>query len=331
MMNAYRSRREATLERIRRARGAVACREAFRALARDNARETARLLGDGRLKFGTLFVLRPEIAEFLPEEELSFRDRTALLFCGGAERACKTAVDGEHPRFTAGESERPVLLWIFTTGTEDDGLCGEFDRVLDLAAAVLIRTYREESILPAAAKLIFRRHRRGAYLHDLIWAYFKARGTDALRIIAGYLRSPVRSDAELARSLLHLTESGASEGGGKQYGEYLSWLRENGPYLYFTGESYQLTNAPSPCGVDLGAKFLCREISHRNRKPLAPLTREEQESLNSFNGAGDAEKETLARYSGKLHEKNPARWNKWMRYPVSRQIEIAGYGRRELV
>ena len=327
-MTAFHSGQRARLDLIRRARGAGACRETFRGLARENKREAARLLGDGRLAFGTLFVLRPEIAEFLPEEDLSYRDRTALQFCDRASQANK-AIDDDCPRFSAGEDAHPVLLWMFTTGTEDDGLSEEFDRVLDLAAAVLIRTYREESILPAAAELIFRRYRRGSYLHDLIWAYFKTRSTDALRIIAGHLRSPVRKDVELARSLLHLPENGAE--GRKQYGEYLSWLRENGPYLYFTGESYQLTNAPSPCGVDLGAKFLCREISPRSRRPLTPLTREEEERLSGFNGAGDEEKETLARYSRKLHDDDPSGWNRWMQYPVSRQIEIAGYGRRELI
>lgn len=327
-MNTSHSGRAARLDLIRRSRGATACRETFRRLALENKQEAARLLGDVRLTFGTLFVLRPEIAELLPEDELSYRDRTALQFCSRTAEANK-AIDEDHPRFSAGEDAHPVLLWMFTTGAEDDGLSGEFDRILDLAAAVLIRTYREESILPAAAELIFRRYRRGAYLHDLIWAYFKARSKDALRIVAGRLRSPVRKDIELARSLLHLSEDGAE--GRKQYGEYLSWLRENGPYLYFTGESYQLTNAPSPCGVDLGAKFLCKEISPRSRRPLAPLTREEEERLNGFNGAGDEAKETLARYSRELHEEDPSRWSRWMQYPVSRQIEIAGYGRRELI
>ena len=318
------------LDRIRHTKGIAVCREAFRTLAKSDAENAARLLGDVRLKFGTLFTLRTDIEELLPESSLTYRDRTALHFCDSAAKTGKS-IDEERPRFFAGEDARPVLLWIFTSGAEDDGLCGEFDRILDLAAAYLIRTYREESILPAAAELIFRRYRRGAYLHDLIWAYFKAGSTEALRIVANYLRSPVQKDVELARSLLHLTENGPRENGRKQYSKYLFWLKENDPYLYFTGESYQLTTAPSPCGVDLGAKFLCRKISPRSRKPFTPLSKEEKEHLNDFFEATDEAKETLARYSQKLHENNPSRWNRWMEYPVSRQIETAGYGRRKLV
>lgn len=329
-MKPFRSGSQARLDGIRKTRGAGACREAFRAQAGKDAREAALLLGDNSLSFGTLYVLQPEITGLLREDELSYRDRTALRFCALASEPCKMAEENQ-PRFEAGEDARPVLLWMFGTGAADDGLSEAFDKTLDLAAAVLIRTYREESILPEAAELIFRRYRRGAYLHDLIWAYFKARSTDTLRIVARYLRSPVKKDAELARSLLHLPEDGANAAGGAQYGKYLSWLKENEPYLYFTQESYQLTNAPSPCGVDLGAKFLCKEISHKSRRPLASLTREEEEHLNGFNNAEEEAQEALARYSHRLHDEAPARWNQWMQYPVSRQMELLGYGRRELV
>lgn len=327
-MNTFRSGRQARLDGIRKSRGAEACREAFRAQAEKDEREAALMLGDNGLSFGTWYILRPEIAGLLREEELSYRDRTALRFCSLASEPCKNPEENQ-PRFEAGEDARPVLLWMFKTGAADDGLSEAYDQTLDLAAAVLIRTYREESILPEAAELIFRRYRRGAYLHDLIWAYFKTRSTNALRIIARYLRSPVKKDVELARSLLHLSENDAD--GKTQYGNYLSWLKENEPYLYFTQESYQLTNAPSPCGVDLGAKFLCKEISHKSRRPLAPLTREEKERLSGFRQAEKEAQEALAQYSRRLHEDSPSRWDQWMQYPVGRQMELLGYGRRELV
>lgn len=305
------SQSSARLDRIRHMRGAAACRGFFRALARRDPREAARLLGDKRLAFGTLFLLRPDIDAFLPEKLLSYRDQTALRFCLKCSEACRKEADEKYTRPGTGEDARPVLLWIFTTGAADDGLCEEFDRVLDLAAAALIRLYREESILPAAAALIFRRRRRGSCLHDLIWAYFQAHSTAALRMIAEYLRSHDPKDTELARSLLHLPENETDN--RRAYRAYLAWLKENDPYLYFTEESYQLTSAPVPCGVDLNAKFLCRKISRQSRSPASPLAPEETERLNAFRSAGAEEKEALARYSASLHRQNPNQWKKWMR------------------
>jgi hypothetical protein len=227
-----------------------------------------------------------------------------------------------------------VLLWMFHTGAADDGLNNQFDQTLDIVASVLVKTHHEKAILPVVAELIFKRNQKGAYLHDLTWIFFQARDANALRFIAGHLRSSDEKEVELARTLLNLSPDvplKTYQDKQRQYTTYLSWLRQNSPYVYFTGESLQLTNSPIPCGVNQEAKYLCKNISPRSRQPLVPLTEPERTSLQNFNDIEEEEKAILAEYSQKLHDQNSPNWNQWMQLPVSKQIQVAKYGRRDLI
>lgn len=320
-----------TLEQLRRVHGAEALKSQFGEALKNQEGTAVRMLNDAGLRFATLFVLKPEIENAGLLEKLSARNRAALEICGKIMEDPKSiAAGGISYR---DEAVHSAFLWIFRTGAGDDGLSEEYDEVLDLCASVLLRRYREKSILPELADLIFRRNRKHGYLHDLIWAFFEARDPNALRYLAGYLRSPNERDAELACLLLHLPHTGAnSREKQTQYREYLRWLRENGAYLYFTGESLQSSNEPRICGVDLGAKYLCKNISPRSRKPLNPLTQQEEESLSCFAQAKEPERAVLSDYSQKLHSRDPAFWNRWIRSPVNEQIRIAkGSGRGRLV
>jgi hypothetical protein len=223
---------------------------------------------------------------------------------------------------------------MFNTGAVDDGLSNEFDQTMDIAASVLIKTHHEDSVLPAIADLIFKRNRIGAYNHDLIWAFYQTRNIRSLRYIAKYLRSPDAKDVGLARKLLNLspeTESGNLSDRQKEHRKYLSWLQENAPYLYFTGESLQFSNSPALFNANVEAKYLCKSNDSRHQKPTVPYTEEELSRLKDFNNAPEEEKSTLADYSQALYKRNHRYWNQWIHYPVEKQINIARYGRRELV
>lgn len=319
------------LDFIRRTRGAWACESTFRRLCREHREIAVWMINDSAVRYATLYILRPEIAELHLEDQLNERNRAVLALCEKiTEGKAQGAPDATRSFDT--ETIHAALMWMFQTGLSDDGLSGDFDQTLDIAASVLIKSHHEKTILPDAAELIFRRNRKGAYLHDLIWAYFQSRDAESLRLIAGHLISPVRQDEELAATLLHLPAEGleTERGRQKKYKETLSWIDENSPYLYFTGESFQRTNSPVPCSVDLGAKYLNKKISPRSRQPLSPLTAEERSSLTHFRQeAPEEDKTLLAKYSHKLHEESPGNWAQWLQSPVSRQIEIAKNERGE--
>ncbi|MBW7571461.1 hypothetical protein [Caproiciproducens faecalis] len=322
------------LDRIRRARGANFCKNTLLRTERGNRQTAVRLINDDRLLFATLFVLQPEIRERGLYRELSGRNRTALNICQKIMSA-KYPSDGTGSEISLKSEEvHSAMLWMLNTGAADDGLSSDFDQVLDITASVLVKTHHEKTVLPVMADLIFRRNRRGVYNHDMVWAFFQARDPQSLRLLASRLRSPSRKDVELARLLLNIPENtplNTNRDKQKQYEDYLAWLDENSPYVYFTGESLQLTNAPCVCGVNQEAKYLCKDISPRYNRPLTPLTEEELANLEQFHEAKGEEQAVLATFSSSLHSQNQSSWSQWMQYPVGRQIDIAKYGRRELV
>ena len=319
------------LDHIRRSQGTDACRNMFGKLGKARRQTAVRLLNDSGLFFASLFILQPKIKELNLNGELSERNQIALNICKKILGEKNLSSDSDYPASLNSEKVHNVLLWMFSTGAADDGLNNEFDQILDIVASVLMKTYHEKTILPVMTDMIFKRNQKGRYIHDLVWACFQTRDANALRFIAGYLRSSVPKDVDLARTLLHLPQDvplRSNSDKQKQYAAYLSWLKENGPYLYFTGESFQFTNNPIPCGVDLEAKYLCKDHGIRDRKQFTPLTDAERASLTKFNQVSEKEKKVLAKHSQRLHRKNPSYWNQWMQYPVDKQMNIAQYGRR---
>lgn len=319
------------LERLRRTGGTGMLKNRFAGMLRRRKSDAVRMLNDEGLSFGTLYALRPEIEKAGIAGELSEKNRAALEICGKIAQDPKLLASGGIDY--GDQTVHSAFLWMFQTGARDDGLGEAYDEALDLCASVLLRRYRETAILPELVDLIFRRNRKRGYLHDLIWAFFESRDPGALRYIAKYLRSENARDTELACLLLHLPRAGSSmREKANLYRSYLNWLDENKPFLYFTGESLQSSNQPEICGVDLGAKYLCKNISPRSRRPADPLTQQEQESLSCFARTKEPDRAILSSYSRRLHDKDPARWEQWIHSPVEKQIETAKgeTGRRAL-
>jgi hypothetical protein len=322
------------IDRIRYLRGSDTCKAAFQKLCVECRQKAICVINDRRLRFASLFVLQPEINEFGLQEELSERNKIALRLCEKITAGKEHSENSEDKISLKSEDVHRVLLWMLNTGVIDDGLDDEFDQIIDIAASLLIKTHHEESVLPTIANLIFGRNRAGRYNHDLIWAFFQTRNIKALRYIADYLRSPDAKDVGLARKLLNLspgTEWETISGRQEQYGKYLSWLRENESYLYFTGESLQFSNSPALFNANVEAKYLCKNNDSRNHKPIVPYTEEELSRLSNFNNAPEDEKSVLADYSQSLYKNNHRYWNQWVHYPIDKQIDIANNGRRELV
>lgn len=327
----YRTAPANELDSIRRARGVRACRSAFYRLGQQRRETAVRLINGDNLQFASLYVLRASVEELGMSEQLCDRNRIALIVSEKIISGKKSDEASEAAISLNDETVHSVLMWMFQTGIADDGLSEEFDEILDITASILIKTHHEQAILPSVADLIFQRNRKDAYAHDLTWAYFQSHSPEALRHIAKKLTSNDRRDVKLACTLLNFDpdELKTLRDRQKKYSDFSTWLDENNSYLYFTNESFQLTNSPNVCGVDLEAKYLSKEISPKSRKPLSPLTAQELSSLNQFKATQDDDKSILAKYSRKLHDEDPSYWEQWIHFPVAEQIRIARYDRRE--
>ena len=167
------------------------------------------------------------------------------------------------------------------------------DEFLDVTAMLLIKVHKDKTILPIIVDMIFFRNREGLFNHDLIWAFFQARDPYSLMLIANYLGSEDVKDVKLACKLLDFVPSidmTMGKDSKKQYIAFFNWLKENYPFLYFTGESFQRTSKPIPYIVALDAKYLCRQVSLYTGKPLIPYTEKENNLLGYFNNLDENNK-----------------------------------------
>ncbi len=314
------------LDKIRLTQGKEKLRTYFQKLCKKQPEKALKHINDKRLHFASLFLLFPEIEAFKLYEKLDKRNITAIKMCLiiGKMQKFEPAFEEAHDELY------PVLKWMLVTGADADGESDQYDGIMDAAASLLTRSYLDKTVLPVIEKMIFKRYSSGKYIHDLVWAFFQIRDIDALKLTARHLRSTEPKQAEFACRLLNLPYSKGNSRSAerqRQYAEYMSWLRENEKHIYFTGESFNMTSYPKHCSVDLAAKYLCREISHFDRKPLLPFTEQDSRLLEQFESLNQEEKQTLSSYSYKLHKKSSGRWNKWLQRPLDEQLDNAQNGR----
>lgn len=277
----------------------------------------ARMVNKGVKRFATLYLLIPKIDSMELYSSLNEKLQLAVLIT--ADIIPDMELDHAAILDTYDEPAKQALRWMFFTGVEDDGLDNTFDGVLDCAASILIRRYRDMSVLSSVIPLIFRRNRRGKYIHDLLWAVAGVQDPKLLLNIAGYLDSPYETDRKLARFLLNIKNIGSMTWRGQKH--FSSWYHENRPYLYFIGEAFNQTSEPSLCGLDLGAKYLCcpRTAANSGGEPPAAPKDLPQEFLN----CQIDRKRKMANYSHRLYRLDKRAWQKWKMLPFDRQAEIA--------
>lgn len=306
-------RGHSSLDQVRIREGDEPCRAAFQAISIRDKRQAAMLLNDRRLTFPCLYILSPQIDEPLYP---CLRERLiiGLHLIERVRRGDSPVGKGRQK----GKYEHEGLRWILDTGHNEDGLDEEYEEIMERAVSVLIDTYHDTDILPRVADMIFTRHREGRNIHDLTWAYFRSDHPDALILIARRLSADDRRDAALARRLLNIPESGSSD-----YHPYLRWLRDNDPYLYFTGESMQYASTPAYYRVDPERKYLQRGTPSYHKNPIAPAGDGERNRLDAFAALSDEEKTVLAEHSHRIHARDAMGWKRWMRRPVEEQIKAA--------
>lgn len=319
------------LDKIRINEGNEKCEAAFNEICVRDIRRAAALLNDERLNFISLYILLPQIRSFQLERSLSPRIRAALnlshIISGsraeGHEAYGLSANEG---------AEYPALKWILETGREADGLSSEYEEIMDVAVSMLINVYKDITALPAAIDMIFKRNRTEHNIHYLVWAVFQSRSPHILRLIAERMVSSDPRDKLLAHSLLGiaLPEDGPGAQGRSSHEAFLKWLKDNDPFLYFTGESLQYSSTPAFYRIDLERKYIHRSSGAYEKQPVMPADSRESEALVAFSTLGDEEKSLLSEYSHKMHEENISQWRRWTQRPVGEQIKDAISGRGSL-
>lgn len=313
------------LDRMRLSQPISHFTEMFHNLAVQDRQKAFMLLNDERLMFPCLFILMNEIIKLELYDNLNKRNAAALKIC--AEKTKNQELLNAAGKVSANDNTeiQPVLRWMFKTGVNWDGPDEDYDTydaIIDYIAVILIRKYKDKTILPDVAELIFRRNRKGLFIHDLVWSFFQSFDPYALRLIAKYLLSSNHNDTELACKLLHLNMP-QNLPRGKLYNDYMYWLKENSPFLYSSGEYFQSTSDPEPLKVNMEAKYLCKKISQRKKGTLEPLTEKEKNCLCEFQKASKENQKVLSAFSHKIHGQNMRSWDRWISKQLDEQVSIA--------
>ncbi|MDF2685946.1 MAG: hypothetical protein K0S55_1127 [Clostridia bacterium] len=242
------------LDQIRLRDGVDRCRDVLYQVWRNNRRRTAALLNDPEMTFPCLFILLPQIKSLRLYYLLNNRNRIAAGIVGQIVNARASGTDY---LLYENRTVHSVLRWMLETSGDEENLDDDFRQVLDIVVSVLINTYQDKNVLPNVDELIFRRHKAGRNIHNLVWSLFRIKDPDVLKLVAEHMRSSDPEESEFACCLLNIKASKQTEentDNQKLYEDYLRWFEENKPFLYFTGECFQSNSEPVVCRIDQNKK-----------------------------------------------------------------------------
>lgn len=319
---------QSTLDSIKIDKGADGLKYFFYELCKKDYKEAICLVNEENLHFGSLYILQHEIEVFNLNAYLSMRNKIAIAIIDEVLSGSKSMSSMECSVSEYIQTACSALKWILISGTSDDGLEDNYDKVLDVSAALLVKVYGERAVLTVILDLVFERNRRKCFYYDLVWTFFESRYPYCLILIAEYLLSKQTEDVRLAQRLLSFIpgiDANREAVGERQYSTALNWLEWNYPYLYFTGESFQQSISPEPYRVIPGAKYLCKAVEIETGSFIEPLAEYEHKLLKEFGELGEAVKKKLSNFSNILHDKNICHWNMWIHRPISEQVEIADF------
>jgi hypothetical protein len=310
------------LDRIRQEAGIEKLNYTFHDIVQKEPQKALELINDGKLHFPTLFVLQPEIEKSELGAHLNRRNTIALQ----TSKAILLGKGSESEYWISDQEAMtyPVLKWMLETGYLDDGMNDQYDKVLDITALILVRIFKDKTILSTIADLIFLRNRKDGFLYDLIWGLFETRTPYSLMLIGQRLRSSGSKDQNLAKKLLSFIPGLKEQDDPKKlYNNFLHWLDENCLFFRYTGESFQLTQRPVPYVIVWEAKYLCRVVNVDTGEMMMPLTEKETKLLDQFKRLEDTDKILLANCSYHLYRKDSNWWRNWIDSPVLQQIKTA--------
>lgn len=286
-------------------------RDEFYNLYKTDKNAALRALGDEKLKFATLYALRPEISKLGLEAGLNERSAVALRIL--REISSRTA------EYVPRQDDKAVLRWMFDTGCKETGLGSQYDGIMDAVAALLIKAYKDKSCLPGLCDMIFDRHRLGSNTYDAEWAFFECGDPECLAIAAKRLLSGDGRDIVLAQRLLgFLPCLNPGEGAAAQYKRVAQWLQENKPYLCYTGESCLMRTDPCRFKFSPESKYLQKPVFESGG---GALSYDDRKRLEKFAALDEQTQTLLGERSRALYAGSPLQWKKWMSNPVEEQIK----------
>ena len=306
-------KRAAWLDDVRRTHSYEETRDLFHRLYDEDAALAVSELNEDKLSFPSLYILQPEISKLSLNDRMSDKNRLALA-------VQKDLLARRNPgREAADEQVHVILRWMIQTGSDTTSLGEEYDTVMDLAALLLIKEYRDQDILPLLEDMIFSRHRKGLNTYDAEWALFESGDTECIAMIARRLLSTDTRDVSLARRMLRFIPCFANaDDAVKQYRCVMQWLGRNRGYLKYTGESNLKCCCPRPFMVALERKYLQRKLETEEG-----ITPDEQTAVTVFSRLPKGDQELLSEYSHQLHTAGGGQWRRWMSAGVSEQLAAA--------
>jgi len=319
------------LDKVRIEKGIDKMRALYRELVEQKAEEVIDLLNRDDLQFPSLFVLLNDIEKLTILDRLNERDQVAIEIVKDilSRNARTPAAPYRFPICDHVQMVHSVLRWIVETGSKEAGLGVDYSQTLDSTVALLIRDFGDKTILYLVADLIFMRLENEMDYLNLVWSFFESRDPYSMVLIADHLRSAGKKERELAKRLLGfvLKDLNKETERESQYWAFHKWLEENGPYLYYQGETFDMTSTPSPYIVVLEGKYLGRSVSVNSGKIQGLLTEDEDRLLKEFKKVEEDVKIRLATYSSVLRNQSLQYWQAWLHIPMTEKLKIANLRR----
>ncbi len=314
------------LDNIRFSNGPEYLSSYFSDLLRTNRNKALEIINDQDIHFSTLYLLKPLLKQGAVELNPLYRKALEIEKSLSGKLSGEVSLEAEREMRSAGDNIVSALKWIISTGGSEDDMGSKYEQLIERCAAVLVRSLGNTTLLPELADMIFARNRRGALIHELVWVFFEARSPDSLVLLMQRLNSPDSRDIRLAKDLLCFIP-GISDNtmrtGPTLLRSALYWLRENKPFMYYTGESLHLCNKPMHYNVSQSARYLCRPVSVDSGKPLMRFNDTEEKALICFEQLPDSHQCQLADFSWQLYRRNTYQWHTWIGLPIDEQAALA--------
>ena len=139
----------------------------FEKLAKFNRRKAVEILNDESLNFSTLYLLRSKIKKYRLASTLHNRNKNALAFIDKA--VSKKNIKTKQLLTANSLKNHGLLKWMLESGSRQDGLDDAFDEIIDITSLILVKQFKDKSVIPAIIRTIYNRRRKGMFMQDLAW------------------------------------------------------------------------------------------------------------------------------------------------------------------
>lgn len=311
-----------TLDKIRIDKGNNKLSDYFYKTLLRNPSKAVTLINQSNLSFPAFNILIPQISKPYLLKYLNKQNKAALKITKGIRSKNFSRFSQIVKDIDSNTPE--ILKWILESSKDEDMSRGEYIEILDSCAIMLVKEFRDDSILPVLKEIIYSRYKQGLFFHDILWAFFESRNPNCILMLAESLNSSNEKDVELSKKLLKFIPVAKSSVLSNEilYKSIFYWLRDNYPFIFYTGECFQQMPNPSPFEVSLDAKYLFKKVSSDGSIENS-LTQDEMKLINIFDTLDNNSKILLSNYSFILRNQNIYLWNNWIHYPISEQLKIS--------